>query len=228
MSDVDQPKGQPVWPPYYANPSTLAAHEAAQKTADWIADEEVEVESGLSDREWMALRSFRVCHEHHHSILALFADGHAASAVALIRPCFESLARGLWCRDLPNDQAIEHFRVGHDTKVPEKLLRECRTPENADIIDRLELLWELSKKDLHGYTHGGFALLVVRDDADAMPTELVERALRFTTQTALAAMMEMLRMVGLYEQSLPELMRHFRQLGRPDEDALALLTEHGL
>jgi len=199
-----------------------------RSAADWIASTSFSAGEGFSEKDALASGSFRLCHEHHHAIMQLIESGHAGSAFALLRPCFEALSRGIWCRDRAGLDAIEHFKSGQDTKPPDRLLREGSAPSNKQRVEHLKKLWKVSKSALHGYTHGGYRLILDRHDANSMPSLIVARAIRFATQTALMSTYEIAVTFGNAENIARDALLRIYRLVDPDDEVQRIMKDNGL
>lgn len=144
----------------------------------------------------LAITAFFLAHEHHTSILNLLVENRLGSALALLRPCFEALARGLWLLRGASKEHVARFVDGQGTSV-EVMLRALKKGGDAHGDGFLADTWELSKSSLHQYTHCSFQLLIRR-----FPVELSEKvitsgeiagAIRFATGTAMLATLELAR-----------------------------------
>lgn len=188
----------PPWPSYFLEPKVDRAMQLAVTCGRWNSDRLTNLEIGGETPVHVAITALGLTHEHHGAILSLLADGRLGSALAMLRPCFESLVRGLWLLRACDAVQYEHFEVGRDSKTIEQLLGDLkRKSPDADDAFLLET-WELSKRSLHQYTHTSFQLLVRRMDEELLEsapahTEVAD-AIRFATATAMLASVEIARL----------------------------------
>lgn len=197
LFDPDAPIYQ--LPDYFQDTEVDKAMKLAVRCATWNTERLVGLTIGGETPVHVATTAFGLTHEHHGAFLNLLMDGRLGSALAMLRPCFESLIRGLWLIRGCNSAQYQHFEAGNDTKTVEQLLgdikRRSSDPEDAF----LQETWELSKRSLHQYTHITFQLLVRRMDEELLEsppprTELAD-AIRFATGTAMLASVEIAKLV---------------------------------
>lgn len=202
MSEPDLPvdtadPAQP-WPSYFREPEVDRAMQLAVVCGRWNSERLTDLVIGGDAPVHMAETALGLTHEHHGSILNLLIDGRLGSALAMLRPCFESLVRGLWLLRGCNAAQYEHFEAGRDSKTVEQLLGDLkRKPTGAEDAFLFET-WQLSKQSLHQYTHVSYQLLVRRMDEDllenAPPHTEVADAIRFATATAMLASVEIAKL----------------------------------
>lgn len=153
------------------------------------------------ERQVLAIAAFFLTHEHHGAILHLFLSGRAGSALAMLRPCFESMARGVWLLRGASDEQVGLFREGRDSKKVEGLLKDLRKGPHALEDAFLSETWAKSERSLHQFTHTSYQLLVRRAPEEevqvTMDPEEVGEAIRFASGTALLATTELARMANL-------------------------------
>ena len=212
----------PTWPSYLLEPGVDRAMQLAVICGGWNSDRLTTLEIGGETPVHVAVTALGLTHEHHGSILSLLADGRLGSALAMLRPCFESLVRGLWLLRGCDSAQYQHFEVGRDSKTIEQLLADLkrRSPE-ADDAFLLET-WELSKRSLHQYTHTSFQLLVRRMDEELLEsapahTEVAD-AIRFATATAMLASVEIAKL-GQDQALEREALRFLGMLYPHEEDS---------
>jgi hypothetical protein len=212
------------WPPYFSDPYAKNAFNVGKRIAEWITTTSFKAQAGFTERGALAAGAFRLAHEHHYAIVELFENGRSGSALALLRPCFEALAIGIWCRDLPAEREalITNFKESRLTMDPQILLVQCKNKVNKKNIEMLVKLWTISKKDLHGYAHGGYKLISSRYTAEDMPPLLAARAIRFATQTALQATHE-LAVTFDDAVTIKLVAGYFNDLGEPDPELRNLM-----
>ena len=152
----------------------------------------------MEEREGLAVICFHLCHDHHRAIFRLFQEGHLVSGFAMMRPCFEALARGIWLLRGSSDAQLMHYADGRDTKRVEQLLGDIAKSSKEDKF--LLETWRRSEKSLHKFTHVSYQLLVRRApeshlDGPRDNTE-VAHAMRFCSVTAMLASLELARGFG--------------------------------
>jgi hypothetical protein len=199
-----------------------------RRTADNFSNLSFKTSDSFSESHGLALLAYRLVHEHHHAFLQLIESGHAGSALPLLRPCFESLARAIWLERLPKNSSgtdlINNYKNGRDPNSdPAKLLNAAKIKKRDPEIAMLIKLWELSKRDLHGYTHGNYKLLQARVNEQSMPPLLIARAIRFATQTALQAGSGLAALVGLSIKDFRTIELLFEELGKPDPEMIKIM-----
>lgn len=103
--------------------------------------------------------------EHATGALVLIGNGLCASGIALVRPQFETLVRGIWLLHAANanwvDKLTEPLTVDSARKANEGLmladmLKQLDASDApVQLIDQLKQFREISWKALSSYTHGG-------------------------------------------------------------------------
>lgn len=155
----------------------------------------------IGEREVLAIAAFFLTHEHHGAILQLFLAGREGSALAMLRPCFETMARGVWLLRGATDEQLEFFCNGRDSKKVEGLLKDLSKGPSALDDAFLSETWVKSERSLHQFTHTSYQLLVRRAPEEELPVskdpEEVGDAVRFASGTALLATIELARMANL-------------------------------
>jgi len=187
-----------VWPEYLAHDRVAAMMTLGTAHAEWLAEELGKLDIEGDDTVVIALAAFAVTHEHHAAILALIRSGHLGSALALLRPCFEAMVRGLWLiRGAVSDQ-VARYVDGKDSLAIEALLNGIAKGPSAAEDAFLRDTWTKSKASLHQYTHVSFQLLVRRMGEQLVDEPItgdeVANAIRFATATAALAAVEVGRL----------------------------------
>ena len=193
-----------IWPAFLADQHVQLALAVAEEIAAWNIASFGEMRLQASEVERMAGIAFFVTHEHHSSAIRLTRLNHTASAMALMRPAFESYVHGIWLMHADEEQ-LSKFQKGYQSSGPEKLIRMCVKATNKERYAGLLETWEQSKPSLHGFVHNSYQSLIRRSGAiDFTKSEIVD-LLRFSGGMALHASLELLEMMKAHAP--------------PDEDA---------
>jgi len=104
--------------------------------------------------------------EHATAAMLLMQSDMPAPAIALLRPQFESLVRGVWLMYAASDAQVEKLsmpltietaRRGDDLPMLSEMLKRLEaTPEApAHIVAQLQAYKDIAWKALNSFTHGG-------------------------------------------------------------------------
>lgn len=152
----------------------------------------------VSPRKHLAIAAFFLTHEHHNAVVALYDAGLTGAALAMLRPCFEALARGMWLVRGTDAQQLERFITGRDTLNVEHLLAQIRKWPGGERDAFLQKSWKDSERYLHQFTHVSYQLLVRRTPWESQPIaddhSEAARAQAFAAGAALLATMELARL----------------------------------
>ena len=101
--------------------------------------------------------------EHSHAIVALIDNESYGSALALQRPLFEAVVRGVWLRYAASEDEVDKAAKGR-FPILERMTSE--SPESTSQGDPppLQVLKDRWWKRLCGYTHGGPEQILARLD----------------------------------------------------------------
>lgn len=187
------------WPEYLQDAGVEKVMKLAAACGQWNRDRLTDLSIGGETPIHVATAAFDLTHEHHGSVMDLLIDGRLGSALALLRPCFEALVRGLWLVRGSDTAQFQNFEEGRDSKTVEQLLGDIKRKAKAGSEDTFLLeTWKLSKDSLHQYTHTSYQLLVRRMGEDLLETPVphseVEDAVRFATATAMLASIEIAKL----------------------------------
>ena len=154
----------------------------------------------VSPRKHLAIGALFLTHEHHNAVVSLYDAGLSGAALAMLRPCFEALARGLWLVRGRDEQQLARFMAGHDTLQVEQLLKQIRKWPGGERGAFLQTSWAESERFLHQFTHVSYQLLVRRTPWESHPAadgvSEAARAQAFAAGAALLATIELARLVG--------------------------------
>lgn len=113
-----------------------------------------------------SLAFFHLCLEHQHGLHLLVENHVYGSALALLRPIYESYIRGLWClRCATEPQILKFVKSGDIPKI---------NPMLADLVANdpgcaaLPALHKSSWSWLNDYTHGGSLQIKSRTQSDSI------------------------------------------------------------
>jgi len=186
------------WPRYFLETEVDRAMQLAVVCGRWNSERLTALTINGETPVHVAGAALGLTHEHHGSILNLLVDGRLGSALAMLRPCFESLVRGLWLLRGCDAAQYQYFEAGRDTKTIEQLFGDIKRKSTGSEDAFLLETWQLSKRSLHQYTHTSYQLLVRRMDEDLLesaPTHTeVADAIRFATATAMLASVEIAKL----------------------------------
>lgn len=119
-----------------------------------------------SPRAVMSGMLYHLSYEHSASMLKLIGDGHVASALALLRPSYDALIRGVWSGHSASDAEIERICSRNGDFPKNGKIGSC-IESNAPIALRgiaNAVHRVVPEKIRHGLTHGGVEQLVYRFD----------------------------------------------------------------
>lgn len=179
-------------------------------------------------RAVIAFQSGLLSLEHAASILALFDLGLFSSAIALTRPQFESLVRGIWllhaASDLWVDKLSEPLTMEAAKRANEgeglaEMLKQLETTPTAPapIVSQLREFKELTWKAMNSYAHGG--LHPLSRTMTGYPDQLIYNIIR--NSNAIAALAAQLLSILTGE---PKNMEPVRQMHRDYHDVLPLIA----
>ena len=201
-----QPK--PVHAKYLDDASVQDILRMAVACAAWGDANMVGLEINTDGVNLLAATAFGIVHEHHGAIVSLLLAGRLGSGLALLRPTFEALVRGIWLLRGSKDTQIELYLAGKDSKKIEGLLKDLRKgPQSAEDAF-LQATWTKSERSLHQFTHVSHQMLIRRwsfDVETAMPMTEVVDAIKFATGAALLASIELARLalhLGLEQHAM--------------------------
>ncbi len=125
--------------------------------SDWVAEKLCGLripELPNQKRLQLSMAFQHLAFEHAQAIVILVDNELVGSALALIRPMFEAIIRGVWLRYSASDEVIENFPK---IKFPSPSEMAGNSPQSFSQSDSppLSSLKERWWKTLCGYTHGG-------------------------------------------------------------------------
>lgn len=125
--------------------------------------------------------------EHFGSIILLMKNRMSGSAAALLRPQYESVMRGLYFHECATDTEVDSFIKA---KEPIKLYKMVEQVENQLAVNKNPLtnFYNMFKKKMHGFTHGGFEQLKRRyTDTELINNYTEEECIQIVTLSYILA-----------------------------------------
>ena len=115
-------------------------------------------------RHLVALQAGLLSLEHAAGALVLISQGFYPSAIALMRPQYESLVRGIWLLHTASDTWVEKLsepltvesakRANEGLMLAEMLMEKSSTAPAA-IVEQLKQYRDVTWKAMNSYAHGG-------------------------------------------------------------------------
>lgn len=186
----------------HAVPGVERHLEESKTLSDWVA-------SRLNGRRMpslprdkrlqMAMACQHLAIEHAQAIICLIDHGLHGSALALQRPMFEAIIRGVWLRYTATNIQLDQADQGKFPRV-DRMVRASPRQNDQNETPPLRALKDSWWKHLCGYTHGGTEQILARLSssglgADYQTGELVA-ALRWSDMIQLYSGVEMLDAMG--------------------------------
>lgn len=145
------------------------------------------------------------CHfvaaEHHAGIALLCSVGHPASALALLRPAFESYVRGVWISECATDAQIADFQSGKSRSIP-AIKAQIEAIEKTPTFDS-GILGRSHSENWHtlcGFAHTGIEQLQMCMTRSAIERnctgEQIDEALAFAGACAIMASIAVATLAG--------------------------------
>ncbi len=178
------------------------ALERSKTLRGWVAD----CLDGLTIRDLphnkrlqMAIACQHLAIEHSHAIVALVDNGWYGSALALQRPLFEAVVRGVWLRYAATEDEVDKAARGRFPRL-ERMTTESPESTNQDDPPPLQILKDRWWKRLCGYTHGGPEQILARLDHTGIRATYLDdeilAALRWSDMVQLFAGIQMADAAG--------------------------------
>ncbi len=156
--------------------------------------------------------------EHSTAALELIESGRTSSAIALMRPQFEALVRGVWLAHAASDLWVEKLsqpltlaaqRQANEGPMLAEMLKqlEAAADSPAHIVGQLKEYRDVSWKVLNSFSHGGIHPLT--RNVTGYPPKLVYDALRNSNAVLALATQLVTIMTGDEVNMLP--VRRFHQ-----------------
>ena len=131
----------------------------------------------------MALQ--HLCLEHHQGIHVLVSQGVIGSALALLRPQFETYVRGAWFYYCASDNQIKDFLKGNDPPRFGILIQDLEKVEAFD-GGTLSELKKAAYKNLCDFTHGGTVQVKARNSSEGVISNYLPEHVINTVETSTA------------------------------------------
>jgi hypothetical protein len=181
------------------------------KLANWIGDqiENANVSDTRKARSAMAL--YHIAFTHHGAILTLIDLGFRVSALALLRPLFESYLRGAWIEVSAKDGELDSFLSGESSPNFKALLNAAKQVSGDDSLPNfVEMMWG---RVCH-FTHSGAGLINRNQDRDSIGDTTSENdcmaAIFFCDAVVLLAFINVSRLMGKTERE-HEILKKFNE-----------------
>lgn len=202
------------------------------RTAEFHTVVEHHVQSLLPNPEQrfvIAFQSGLLSLEHAVSALVLFDQGLFSSAIALTRPQFESLVRGVWLLHTASDNWVDKLskpltmdsakRANEGEGLAEMLKQlEANPSAPAAIVAQLREYKEVTWKAMNSYAHGGLHPLSRK--ITGYPAQLIYDVLR--NSNAVVALTAQLQSILT---GMPGKMGPVRQIHRDFVDVLPIVNQ---
>ena len=207
-------------------------HKLLDRTAQFHTAVQRHVQSLLpapEQRFVIAFQSGLLSLEHAVSALVLFDQGQFSSAIALTRPQFESLVRGVWLLHAASDNWVNKLseplttesakRANEGEGLAEMLKQlEANPAAPAGIVAQLREYKEVTWKAMNSYAHGGLHPLSRK--IAGYPAQLIYDVIR--NSNAVVALTAQLQSILT---GRPENMGPVRQMHRDYVDVLPILNQ---
>ena len=105
--------------------------------------------------------------EHAQAIICLIDHQIYGSALALQRPMFEAIVRGVWLRYSATDNQVDRAAEG-EFPPPDKMARISPGAKNRNDAPPLKELKDIWWAQMCGYTHGGTEQILARLDSSGI------------------------------------------------------------
>ena len=176
--------------------------EESKKFSDWVASrlDGKRIPSLSRDKRLqLAMACHHLAIEHGQAIICLIDHEIHGSALALQRPMFEAIIRGVWLRYSATNNQLDQAAEGKFPRVDRMVPRSLNVSDQNE-ASPLRALKDSWWKRLCGYTHGGteqlFARLSSSGLGDHYQCDEVLGALRWSDMIQLYSGMEILDAVG--------------------------------
>jgi hypothetical protein len=103
--------------------------------------------------------------EHYSALILLFENSLNGSAFALLRPIFETTARGLWCQRCAGESEIEKMCATdtHNEILPSSMRKLASRIDKAYNTEGFNKAFDDEWEAMNSYTHSGLRQLARRD-----------------------------------------------------------------
>lgn len=167
--------------------------------------------------------------EHAISALVLFEQGLFSSAIALTRPQFESLVRGIWLLHAASENwvtklseplTIESAKRANESEGLAEMLKQLEAnPEApAGIVAQLREYKEVTWKAMNSYAHGG--LHPLSRTVTGYPLQIIYDVIR-NANAVVALTAQLLAILS----GIPENMEPVRQMHKDFMDILPIINQ---
>lgn len=136
-----------------AEPALLGAIQASQSLSNWIS-------TALSERgeikrvqDPVALAYLSLALDHREALLALVVVGARSSVMALLRPAWEAVVRGLWTNQLATEAHVREIHAGRGGPTLNSMIMGLQRTEGLGLV--LGQIQRSHGRALDDYVHGG-------------------------------------------------------------------------
>ena len=139
-----------------------------------LADESlVDISAPDTSKNRAALAFFHLCLEHQHGLHILVEQRVFGSALALIRPTYESCIRGLWALYCARHEDILAFIENDQLPKIRRMLENIASAGQGfdDIVNAHDSSWDW----MNDYTHGGSIQIKARAQGDTIQNSQTEQ-----------------------------------------------------
>ena len=142
--------------PLAVGPQLDLALPASVSLSDWIGEtlgDSLGARGELNDRERIAMGMLSIALDHREAVLLLVSKGARSSAMALMRPIFDSLVSGYWMTACATDQQAQAFMAERHAPSLDTLIRKLQKHDAVGAL--FGHIKRLHGTLLHDFVHGG-------------------------------------------------------------------------
>jgi hypothetical protein len=179
--------------------------------ASWIGDQIENANVPGTPRVRNAMALYHIAFSHHPAVLTLIDRSFKISALALLRPLFESYLRGVWVEVSAKDDELVSFLKGLSSpnfKTLEKAARQASKDES--LAELAKMLWGRFSH----FTHSGAGLINRNQNqeilGDATPDKDCMAAIFFCDAVVLLASIRVSKLLGKPEYE-HEILKKFNE-----------------
>jgi hypothetical protein len=125
------------------------------------------LEISATDRNRISAGCFHLALEHHEAIVHLIRRNLFGSAMALVRPLFETYVRGIWLGKCASESELKEFQKGKIDKTFGELVADIEGHEGYN-VGVLAQVKKNSWSAMNDFTHGGVLQVIRRITADSI------------------------------------------------------------
>jgi hypothetical protein len=165
--------------------------------ANWVGDQIDNAHVSNTARARHAIVLYHIAFSHHSAVLMLFDRGFRLSALALLRPHFESFLRGYWIENCASESELLAFLKGDKNPNFNELLRAAdKISGDLSLSQLARTMWGR----LCDFTHSGAGLINRNQDitsiGDVMPERDCMSAIFLSNTILFLAFVSTLKLIG--------------------------------